>query len=76
MTEIDTACMLDLIVKELAKVLHIHLAFINVNDNDCAVKYRILNISLENCLCYVAKLSYARGLYENSVGVVGRYDLT
>ena len=74
-TEIDTARMLNLIVKELTEILHIHLTFINVNDNDRTVNHSILNISLENCLCNVAELSDTRGLYENSVGIVGRYDL-
>ena len=75
MTEIDTARMLDLIVKELTEVLHIHLAFINIDDNDCAVYYRVLNIRFENCLGNVAELSNTRGLYKNSVGVIGCYDL-
>ena len=66
--ENDSRSMLDLIVIELAKVLHIHLALINVCNGGEAVEGCSV---LLGGLCRtnnVGKLSYARGLNYNTVG--------
>ena len=58
----------DLIVVELAKVLHIHLTLINVGNGGKAVKLRSLCVYRANCLDNVGELTYSAGLDNNSVG--------
>ena len=70
MRENDAGSVLDLIAEELAEVLHIHLAFICVNNCGEAVKLRLLAANGGGRLDNVGELTYARGLYNNSVGVV------
>ncbi len=40
--ENDSACMLDLIVKEFTEILHVHLALTRINDSRKAVKLDIM----------------------------------
>ena len=70
MRENDAGCVLDLIAEELAKVLHIHLAFICINNGGEAVKLRILAANGGGSLYNVGELTYARGFYNNSVGAI------
>ena len=56
----DGACILDLIVKELTEVLHVHLAFLGINNCGVAVQldvYIFLNTLYS--LDHVGKLTYA-----------------
>ena len=68
MREDDAGCVGDLVVIELTKVLHIHLALIYVGNGGEAVK---LCISLNGAhrLDNVGELTYSAGLDDNSVGV-------
>ena len=73
--EQHTACVCYLITKELTEVLHIHLALVDVNDGNRAVKLSTLYICLKNCFSNVRELSYARGLDKDSVGSIFIYYL-
>ena len=68
--EYDTACILNLIVKELAKVLHVHFALVSVNDGGKSVKNRALGVCILGRLNNVGKLTNARRLDKNAVGSV------
>ena len=57
MAEENTTCVFYLVVKELTKVLHIHLTLIDVNHNHCHVYGCIMNIRTKNRTCYVTELS-------------------
>ena len=68
--EYDAACILNLIVKELAKVLHVHLALVSVNNGGESVKNCALGVRIFNCLYDVGKLTNARRLDKDAVGGV------
>ena len=59
----------DLIVIELAKILHIHLTLINVCYGGEAIELGVLPFHRLNSLDNVGKLSYSAGLDDNTVGV-------
>ncbi len=70
MREDDAGCVCDLIVIELAKVLHIHLTLIYVGNGGKAVK-RSTVILCSLCRAdNVGKLANARGLDNNSIGAI------
>ena len=73
--EKHTACICDLIAEEFTEVLHIHLALVDVNDGNRAVKLSTLYICLKNCFSNVRELSYARGLDKDPVGRILVHDL-
>ena len=75
MAEYNTACMLYLVIKELTKVLHIHLALTGINNNCIAIKLYLVCFNGANCLHNIAELTNTRGLYKHSVGVVLTNDL-
>jgi len=60
-------CVLNLVVVELAEVLHIHLALIDVGNSREAIKL-CANTCVLNSLDNVGKLADTRGLYNYSVG--------
>ena len=62
-------CVFNLIVKELAKVLHIHFALVDICNGGKRVKLRILDTGVFHRLYYVGELTYARRLDNHSVGV-------
>ena len=66
----DGGCVGDLIVIELAKVLHIHLALINVCNGGEAIKHRTVVLGGLCRTNNVRKLANARGLDNNSVGII------
>ena len=68
--EYDAACILNLIVKELAKVLHVHLALVSVNNGGESVKNCTLGVCIFNRLYNVGKLTNARRLDKDAVGSV------
>ena len=70
MRENDAGCVLDLIAEELAKVLHIHLAFICINNGGEAVKLCLLAANCGGRLDNVGELSNARWLNNNSIGMI------
>ena len=73
--EKDTACMLDLIIKELAEILHIHLTFVDVHDYHGAVYHSTFKLRGSYRLCNVTELTYAGRLDDNSVGSIIRCNL-
>ena len=62
-------CVSDLIVIELAKVLHIHLALIYVCNGGEAVKLSVLCLNRLYRFDYVGELTYSAGLDDNSIGM-------
>ena len=70
MRENDTAGVLNLIVEELAKVLHIHLAFLDVGNRGKAVEENLLGVNSLHRLDDVGELANARGLDEDAIGMV------
>ena len=58
----------NLVVIELAEVLHIHLALINVSNRGKSVKHSVVRINILHRTDNVRKLTYSRGLNNNSVG--------
>ena len=64
--EDDCRCMLDLVVVELAKVLHIHFTLIYVSYGGEAIKLRV-GINRAHRLDNVGELAYSTGLNDNSV---------
>ena len=73
--EQHTACVCYLIAKELTEVLHIHLALVDVNDGNRAVKLSALYICLKNCFSNVGELTDTRGLDKDPVGRILVYYL-
>ena len=59
----------DLVVIELAKVLHIHLALLNVGNGCKAIKHCTVLLCSLCCANNVRKLTNTRGLDNNSVGL-------
>ena len=57
MRENDAGCVLDLIAKELTKVLHIHLALVSINNSGKGVKLRLLAANCRSRLDNVGELS-------------------
>ena len=70
MAEHDAACILKLIVKKLSKVLHVHFAFVSVNNGGESVKNCALGVRIFYRLNYVGKLANARRLDKDTVGGV------
>ena len=62
-------CVSNLIVIELAKVLHIHLALIYIGNGGKAVKLGVLCLNRLYRLDYIGELTYSAGLDDNSVGM-------
>ena len=65
----DTGCVSYLIVVELAKVLHIHFALVNIGNCGEAVELRLLSLYRLNSLDNVGELAYSAGLNNNTVGM-------
>ena len=59
-----------LVVIELAEVLHIHFAFIDVGNCGVGIQHRVLSTCVLYCADNVGELAYARGLDNNSFGLV------
>ena len=66
--EHDTACVFDLIVEEFAKVLHIHLALVDVNNGGEAVQDSPLHLYTLNGADDIGELADTRRLNENAIG--------
>ena len=61
--------MFNLIVVELAEVLHIYLCFLSIYYSCKSVKFYIVKFEIFYSLNYVAELAYSRRLDKNSVGM-------
>ncbi len=67
--------MFDLIVKELAEVLHIHLCFRSVGDRDeCIQFYRLVLGNALHRMDHVGQLADPGRLDQDAVGMIGRDD--
>ena len=73
--EDDTACVLHLVAKKLAEILHIHLALACVHHGGKAAQHGPLGGGSLHGSNDVGELTYARGLDENTVGGVLGQDL-
>ena len=69
--EQDAACVADLVIVELAEVLHIHLDLVHIGHGDKAVQLHVqmLRHALHGA-GHIAQLAHARGLDDDAVGVV------
>ena len=70
MRQNDTAGIFDLVIEELAKVLHIHLALFDVCDRGKAVENDLIRAKVLHSADNIRKLANARGLDKNAVGVI------
>ena len=62
---------LNLVVEELTKILHIHLALLGVDHGDGVTQHHVgLTGHLAHRLGHIGELAYAGGLNEDAVGVV------
>ena len=68
-------CFFDLVIEKFTEVFHIHFAFVNVCNGCKTVENYIFIKHALGSLNYVRKLSNARGLYYNAVGVISDYSL-
>ena len=69
--EQDAACVADLVVVELAEVLHIHLDLVHVGHGDKAVQLHIQMLGHAfHSAGHVGELAHAGGLDHDAVGVV------
>ena len=67
--EDDGGCVGNLVVIELAKVLHIHLTLVNVGHGGEAIELGVCGLNRLNRLDNVGELTYSAGLDDNSVGM-------
>ena len=73
--EHDASGVLDLIVEEFAEVLHIHFALFHVDDRGKSVELHSLRRNVLHCTDDIRKLANARGLDEDTVGMIGCENL-
>ena len=70
MAKINAASILDLIVKELAEIFHIHFAFVYVNYDNCAINHCIVNICRHYRRYDLTKFTNSRRFDKNSIGMI------
>ena len=68
--ENQAACVSDLVVKEFAEVLLVHLALLGVNHSSEAIKNDVVCINILHGLDDIAELTYAGRFNENAVWLV------
>ena len=69
--EQDAACVADLVVVELAEVLHIHLHLVHIGHGDKAVQLHIQMLGYAfHSAGHIGELAHAGGLDDDAVGVV------
>ena len=73
--EDDGARVLDLVVEELAEVLHVHPALVGIDHGRKAVEHQLIGLHALHRADDVAELADARGLDEDAVGVKLREHL-
>ena len=73
--EDDGARVLDLVVEELAEVLHVHPALVGVDHSREAVEHQLIGLHALHRADDVAELADARGLDEDAVGMKLRQHL-
>ena len=66
--EDDRGGTLHLVAEEFTEILHIHLAFLGINDRCEAVQNGILRLCIAHGADHVTQLPYAGGLYQHAIG--------
>ena len=72
-TKHDAPCLFNLIVEEFTEILHIHFAFVDVNNSCKTAKDNVFIENAFSCLYNVGELTHARRLDDDAVGVIGFY---
>ena len=72
----DGVCVLDLVVIELAEVLHIHFALVCIGNGGEAIQRNVFHVQVLHGTDHIAQLAYAGRLDQNAVRVVGLQHLT
>ena len=72
----DGVCVLDLVVIELAEVLHVHFALVCIGNGGEAVQRNVFHVQVLHGTDHIAQLAYAGRLDQNAVRVVGLQHLT
>ena len=67
--------MLDLVVIELAEVLHVHFALVCIGNGGEAIQRNVFHVQVLHGTDHIAQLAYARRLDQNAVRVVGLQHL-
>ena len=71
----DGVCVLDLVVIELAEVLHIHFALVCIGNGGEAIQRNVFHVQVLHGTDHIAQLAYAGRLDQNAVRVVGLQHL-
>ena len=71
----DGVCVLDLVVIELAEVLHVHFALVCIGNGGEAVQRNVFHVQVLHGTDHIAQLAYAGRLDQNAVRVVGLQHL-
>ena len=72
----DGVCVLDLVVIELAEVLHVHFALVCIGNGGEAIQRNVFHVQVLHGTDHIAQLAYAGRLDQNTVRVVGLQHLT
>ena len=72
----DGVCVLDLVVIELAEVLHIHFALVCIGNGGEAIQRNVFHVQVLHGTDHIAQLAYTGRLDQNAVRVVGLQHLT
>ena len=75
MAQYDACGVFDLVVEELSKILHVHLALLSINNGSESVENSAVRVRALDRLDNVGKLANSRGLDEDSVGSELGYNL-
>ena len=68
MSENYGRCVFYLVIKELAEVLHVHLALICINNSCECIELNLVGINVHNGFDNIAELAYSGGFYDYSFG--------
>ena len=71
----DTSRVLYLIVEKFAKILHVHFAFVSIYNGRSTIELCTVCIRIFHSRNNVGKLTHARGLDKDSVGMIFVYNL-
>ena len=72
----DGVRVLDLVVIELAEVLHVHFALVCIGNGGEAIQRNVFHVQVLHGTDHIAQLAYAGRLDQNAVRVVGLQHLT
>ena len=69
------SCVFYLVAEELAEVFKIHFALVYIGNGSIHIELCIVHAYVFHSADYIAEFTYARGLYEDSVGCILGYNL-